>query len=76
MNVDNVLSREFTFRYVPEEESLILYRSLNPNSDPAPIKLHLQTLEDLGPARTSKFVGETLLLLIPELRQHLFGLER
>jgi hypothetical protein len=41
-----------------------------------PIALKLATLQGMGSEKASKWVGETVLLLIPAMRKHLFQLAK
>lgn len=73
MKLKDVLTNEFTVRYDPAEQCLLIYRQLNPPPDTVPIRHKLKMLQDMGSAEASKFVGQTILLLVPELRVKVFG---
>jgi|HubBroStandDraft_5_1064220.scaffolds.fasta_scaffold13436_5 hypothetical protein len=77
MKTGDVLTNEFLIRYDMSTERLLIYRLKNgkPESD-VPISLRLSTLKEMGKDPASKWVGETLLLLIPSVREKLFDLPK
>jgi len=73
MKLKDVLTNEFTVRYDPAEQCLLIYPQLNPPAGTVPIRHRLSVLQEMGSAEAAKFVGQTILLLIPELRAKVFG---
>jgi len=71
MNVKDVLTNDFTVRYAPDEKALLIY----PGDAKVPIRLRLSMLEEMGPVQATQFVGERLLLLVPELRAKVMGVK-
>lgn len=76
MNVDDVLTNEFHLRYDEGSERLLLYRVKDGVQLDFPIELRMSTLAEMGAKDASKWVGETLLLLIPAMREKLFRLQK
>jgi len=74
MSHSDILTNEFQLTYDESQKHLLVYGVKNGQLQPFPIKLRLSTLSDMGAAEASKWVGETILLLIPEMREQLFGL--
>ena len=75
MKLKSVLTNEFTVRYDPAEQSLLIYRQLNPPPDTVPIRHRTAMLQQMGKDEAAKFVGQTILMFVPELRVKLFGEE-
>jgi hypothetical protein len=75
MDRNDVLTNHFDVQYVNDDASLLI-RTIN-NGKPAeiPIRLRLDALQKMGSAKASEWVGQTLMLLIPELREKLFELK-
>lgn len=75
MKVSEVLTNEFLVRYDGPSERLLIYTLKNgkPDSD-VPISLRMATLTEMGADEAAKWVGQTLLLLIPAMREGLFKL--
>jgi hypothetical protein len=68
-----VLANEFAVRYDKNGGCLYIHTVHDRKEDPA-IKIRLDTLKGMTPNDASKWVGETILLLIPSLRSEIFGL--
>ncbi len=77
MKVNEVLTNEFLVRYDEAGELLLLYTLKNgkPDSDIS-ISLRLDMLKNMGPDEASKWVGQTLLLLVPTIREQVFKLPK
>lgn len=77
MKVSEVLTNEFLVRYDESGERLLIYMLKNgkPDSD-VPISLRLEMLKDMGSDEASKWVGQTLLLLVPAMREKVFSLPK
>lgn len=73
MNDEAVLTNEFAVRYDECGECVCIHTIHGGKEDPA-IKIRLATLKDMKPAEASRWVGETILLLVPSLRREVFGL--
>jgi hypothetical protein len=73
MKTDDILTNEFSIRYAESDASLLIH-TINDGKLAPPIRIKLQTLKEMGSEKASKWVGETLLLLIPKLRAELFRL--
>lgn len=74
MNKEDIFTNEFAIQFEENTNSLLIFTIHQGNCDP-PIRLKLDTLTDMGAAVASKWLGETILLLIPEVRKKLFQLE-
>ena len=70
----NVLTNDFEVHYDSSTERLLIYPYEDGRKPEVPIALKLPTLQGMGPEKASKWVGETLLLLIPAVRKALFKL--
>jgi hypothetical protein len=68
-----VLTNEFVVRYEENGECLCIHTVRAGVEEPA-IKLRLETLKGMGQDAASKWVGETIMLLVPSLRTEVFGL--
>ena len=77
MKVGDILTNEFLVRYDESTSRLLIYPLKNgkPDSD-VPISSHLSTLKEMGKDSAAEWVGQTLMLLIPSIREELFGLSR
>lgn len=75
MNVNDVLTNEFHVQFDESTERLLVYRMKDGAKLDFPIELRLSTLIDMGSADASKWVGETLLLLVPTMRTKLFHIK-
>jgi hypothetical protein len=74
MNKKDILTDEFSVHFEPNTDTLLIY-TIHENKKDRPIRLKLDTLIEMGGDGASKWVGETILLLIPEIRKRLFNLE-
>jgi hypothetical protein len=72
---NNVLTNQFNVQYVNDEASLLIRTINNGNPAEIPIRLRLDALQKMGAAKASEWVGQTLMLLIPEMREKLFELK-
>jgi hypothetical protein len=76
MDIEKVFTNDFELHYDEATERLLVY-ALEKGKKPAvPIALKLATLQGMGSEKASKWVGETVLLLIPAMRKHLFQLAK
>jgi hypothetical protein len=75
MDKNEVLTNHFDVQYVNEEASLLIRTINNGKLAEMPIRLRLETLQKMGAAKASEWVGQTLMLLIPEMREKLFDLK-
>ncbi len=71
----DILTNDFVLRYDEGREVLQIFTVSNGRETRFPIELRLATLSEMGSDKASKWLGETLLLLIPAMRINLFGLE-
>jgi len=76
MNVDEVLTNEFFIHFDESSERLLVYRVKDGVKLDFPVELRLSTLIEMGSAGASKWVGETLLLLVPTVREKLFHIDK
>lgn len=74
MGVEKVLTNDFELHYDEATNRLLVYAFERGKKPEVPITLTLATLKDMGPEKASKWVGETVLLLIPAMRKQLFAL--
>lgn len=72
MSIERVLTNDFDIVYDESKQQLLIYGLENGKRPLAPITLKLSTLQEMGPEAASKWVGETILLLIPSMRKQLF----
>lgn len=73
MKENEVLTNEFAVRYDEQDECVCIHTIHAGTEDPA-IRIRLDTLKDMKPEDASKWVGETILLLVPSLRREIFRL--
>ena len=73
MKDNEVLTNEFFVRYDEHGECVCIHTVHEGMEDPA-IRIRLDTLKNMKPEDASKWVGETILLLVPSLRREIFGL--
>ena len=73
MEDSDVLTNEFAVRYDEHAECLCIH-TVRAGVEESAIKLRLETLKDMGPDAAAKWVGETILLLVPSLRTGVYGL--
>jgi hypothetical protein len=74
MNKHDILTNEFSVQFDSKTDALLIH-TIHHNKKDSPIRLKLDTLIGMGSDDASKWVGETILLLIPEIRKKLFNLE-
>ena len=75
MDISNVLANDFKVKY--DERRKVLQITTLHSGKPAsvPIEIRLSTLLDMDDAQEAcRWFGETILLLVPELRAELFKL--
>lgn len=74
MKLSDVLTNEFFVQYDEVNHQLLIYRLKDGKPHGmAAITHKLSMLEKMGKSEASRWVGETLLILIPETRQKLFN---
>lgn len=75
MNVHEVFANEFVVKYDEVHSRLLVYpRSAAGALPDVPISLSVEMLEGLGSDGASKWLGETILLLIPAARERIYKL--
>jgi len=74
MGIEKVLTNDFELHYDEGTDRLLIYALEGGKRPAVPIALKLETLNEMGPEKASKWVGETVMLLIPALRKRLFRL--
>jgi hypothetical protein len=74
MNKTDILTNEFSVQFELDTGCLLIFTIHQGKLDP-PIRLKLDVLTEMGTSNASKWVGETILLLIPEIRKKLFQLD-
>lgn len=74
MKAEDVFTNAFAIEFDEKERNLLISTIHDKKLDP-PITLKLDTLIQMGATDASKWVGETILLLIPEIRRSLFKLD-
>ena len=74
MRKKDILTNEFLVHFDSRTDALLIY-TIHENKKDPPIRLKLNTLIEMGGDAASKWVGETILLLVPEIRKKLFNLE-
>lgn len=75
MGIEKVLTNDFVLHYDEATNRLLIYALENGKKSDFPIALKLDTLKEMGPQEASRWFGETILLLIPTMRKHLFQLK-
>lgn len=73
MNASDIFTNDLTVRYDEATESLLIYSGLNPAADAVPVRHRLSMLSSMGKDEASKFIGQTILLLVPAARDKVFG---
>lgn len=74
MKLSEVLTNEFLVRYDEAAHELLIFRLKDGKPHGiAPITHKLSMLEGMGKTEAARWVGETLLILIPETREKIFG---
>lgn len=77
MSFTSVLANDFRVRYDEDRKVLQITTVQNGRPDAAPIEIRLDTLLDMeNPQEACRWFGETILLLVPEMRSTLFKLPR
>ncbi|MBO9916341.1 hypothetical protein [Xanthomonas phaseoli] len=71
MKKESVLTNEFYLYFDEIEESIFIHTIHNGSKDD-PIRIRLETLKGMSPKDASKWFGERILLLIPEVRKTIF----
>jgi hypothetical protein len=74
MNKNEILTNEFSVHFDTDADTLLIY-TVHDNKKDRPIRLKLDTLIEMGSDSAPKWVGETILLLIPKMRKQLYKLE-
>ncbi|QOY22226.1 MULTISPECIES: hypothetical protein [Xanthomonas] len=74
MKKESVLTNEFYIFFDEKEESIFIHTIHNGSKDD-PIRVRLETLKGMSPEDASKWFGERILLLIPEVRKTIFLIE-
>jgi len=75
MDKNDVLTNHFDVQYINDEASLLIRTINNGELAEIPIRLRLDALQKMGPAKASEWVGQTIMLLIPDMREKLFELK-
>ncbi|MGH8550155.1 MAG: hypothetical protein ACRERU_16440 [Methylococcales bacterium] len=74
MSIEKVLTNDFVLHYDDETERLLIYPLEQGEKPEIPIALKVSMLSEIGAKEASKWVGETILLLIPAMRRKVFQL--
>ena len=74
MKASEILTNEFLLRYDEDTESLLIHTVNDGKPTKFPIRLSLNTLQGMGSEKAAQWVGESILLLIPAIRERLFDL--
>ena len=74
MGIAKVLTNDFELHFDEATNRLLIYAFEGGKKPDVPIAMKLDTLKDMGPEKASKWVGETILLLIPAIRKGVFKL--
>ena len=72
LDKEELFTNEFKVLYDEERKRLCVYRIQEGKEMDFPIEIKLSTLMEMSSYDASKWVGETLLLLIPEMRKKIF----
>lgn len=75
MSIESVLTNEFSVEFNEDSNELLIYTVDNGVKATVPIRHSMTTLLELGKEDASRFVGETILLLVPRIRTELFDEE-
>lgn len=76
MKKNEVLSNEFIIKYDEESERVLIYtKKYGVLDSDVPISLRTEMLIEMGADAASKWMGQTIFLLVPELRKKLFGIK-
>ena len=76
MSATNVLTNDFEIHFDETTGRLLIYAYEGGRRPDVPIAIKVDTLKDMGVEKGCKWVGETILLLIPTLRKTLFQLAK
>jgi hypothetical protein len=75
MDLSSVLTNDFKVRYDEGRKALLITTIHGGKPSSVPIEIRLGTLLDMDdPQEACRWFGETILLLVPELRAELFKL--
>lgn len=75
MDITSVLTNDFKVRYDEDRKALQIITVHNGRPAAVPIEIRLDTMLDMdNPQEACRWFGETILLLIPEMRASLFKL--
>jgi hypothetical protein len=75
MDLSSVLTNDFKVRYDEGRKALLITTIHGGKPASMPIEIRLSTLLDMDdPQEACRWFGETILLLVPELRAELFKL--
>jgi hypothetical protein len=74
MGIAKVFTNHFELHFDETTNRLLIYAFEGGKKPDVPIAMKLDTSKDMGPEKASKWVGETMLLLIPAMRKSLFKL--
>jgi hypothetical protein len=75
VKIHQVLTNEFSVNYDEVGERLLIYTLKDGvKVSDVPISLKINMLSEMGADDAAKWVGQTLLLLIPAMRERVFGL--
>lgn len=72
MSLKSVLTNEFSIEFDEDSNELLIYTVDNGVRASVPIRHSMATLLELGKEDACKFVGQTILLLVPKIRTELF----
>jgi predicted thioredoxin/glutaredoxin len=75
MPKEDILTNDFRVTFDVEDQSLLVRTVVNGVESRFPIRLRLQSLQQMGATKASEWVGQTLMLLVPTLRKELYGLK-
>ncbi len=75
MEVEDVLGRDFSLRYDPKAECLLISKMQDKKKVGVPISIKLSTLKTMDKELACNWLGKTILLLIPETRKDILEVE-
>lgn len=75
METSFVFSDRFEIEFDESTERILIWGIKDGRKPLAPIAIKLDTLESMGSEAAGKFFGETILLLVPRVRERLYGLK-
>lgn len=73
MNIEDISTNDFYLHYCNEQKILFVHPIIEGKKSEFPIEIKLDTLLDMGKNDASKWIGETILILITEMREKLFS---